>query len=71
MFQFEDCARCGRPATKARRLPTSVGTLGLPQPVCRVHAAEADELAEHLAKAAIDVDHAVKGYRGGGLRLAA
>jgi hypothetical protein len=61
---FQDCARCKRPASTTRRLPTNVGTFGAPEAVCHEHAAEADELAEHLAKVAIGVDRAVLGFQG-------
>jgi hypothetical protein len=57
------CPRCNREATMLRRLPTSVGTLGRPEPVCEVHAAEADDLAEHLARLAFSVDRVVRQYK--------
>jgi hypothetical protein len=56
------CA-CGRPAVKQRRRPTQVSRWGLPEPVCSIHLAETDDLAERCARGVASVDGAVRGYR--------
>jgi hypothetical protein len=51
------CANCHvRAAETRRRLVTSVGTLGLPEPVCRGCARLVDGEREREARGSIDVD---------------
>ena len=58
------CSRCHiREAETKRRLVTSVGTLGLPEPACLGCARKADDEREREARGCISVDRAVRRYR--------
>jgi hypothetical protein len=58
------CVRCRRwPAIAWRRLPTSVGTWGIPEAVCESCADEVDGLRERCARGAAQVDRAFKRFR--------
>jgi hypothetical protein len=65
------CVICHvREATK-RRTPSYIATWNLPEPVCGDCADELDELAERCSRGALQVDRAVRSFRGKAARRAA